>query len=189
MTRRVYCNAVVGCYCSGSVLTEQTGICRRQFYASRPHPSSVPLPASACALPAPPPASPPDIVGPVGGTLLVPTPGLTAEAPGLTPPRSLVLVFSRLLKKFCNTSCCVCPVGLGALPTIGDVGAPARLPGPSVVPELPPSISARARSTVGSEKEDDPNGPTRPAAGGAEVSTGLRNMPRGSRSARRAFSS
>ena len=152
-----------------------------------PYPSSVPLPASACALPTTAPAPPPDVLGPVGGTLLVPAPGLTAEVPGLTPPRSLV--FSRLLKKFCNTSCCVCPVGLGALPMIGDVGAPARLPTPSVVPELPPSISARARSTVGSEKEDDPNGPTRPAAGGAEGSTGLRNMPRGSRSARRAFSS
>lgn len=156
------------------------GNCRA---AAHPYPptSSVPLPASACALP-----PPPDVLGPVGGTLLVPTPGLTAEVPGLTP-RSLV--FSRLLKKFCNTSCCVCPVGLGALPAIGDVGAPARLPTPSVVPELPPSISARARSTVGSEKEDDPNGPTRPAAGGAVASTGLRNMPRGSRSARRAFSS
>jgi hypothetical protein len=150
------------------------------------YPSSVPLPPSACVLPAA--APPPDVLGPVGGTLFGPTPGLTAEVPGLTPPaRSLVL--SKLLKKFCNTSCCVCPVGLGTLPMIGDVGAPARLPMPNVWPELPPSISASARSTVGSEKEEEPSGPTRPAAGGADGSTGLRKMPRGSRSARRAFSS
>jgi hypothetical protein len=57
---------------------------------------------------------------------------------------------------------------------IGDVGAPARLPMPSVVLEVPPSISASARFTVCAENEDDPSGPTRPAAGGAEGSTGLR---------------
>ena len=91
------------------------------------------------------------------------------------------------MKKFCRTSCCV---GLGALPSIGDVGAPARLrPLPSVAPELAPSISAKARSTVGSEKDDEPKGPTRPAAGRADASVGVRKMPRGSRSARRAFSS
>jgi len=141
------------------------------------YPSSVPLPASACA--PPPPAPPPDVLGPVEVPAFpAAAPGLTAEAePGLAP-RSLV--FNKLLKKFCNTSCCVCPVGLGAPP-------PARLPPP--LPPPPPSISASARSTAGSEKVDEPSGPTRPAVGGAEGSTGLRKMPRGSRSARRAFSS
>jgi hypothetical protein len=135
------------------------------------YPSSVPLPASACA-PPPPAPPPPDVLGPVE------VPAFPGAAPGLTAEPGLAarsLVFNKLLKKFCNTSCCVCPVGLGA--------PPPRLP------PLPPSISASARSTAGSEKVDEPRGPTRPAAGGAEGSTGLRKMPRGSRSARRAFSS
>lgn len=141
------------------------------------YPSSVPLPASPCAPPPEPP--PPDVLGPVEVPVR-PTaaPGLTAEEPGLAA-RSLV--FNKLLKKFCNTSCCVCPVGLGA--------PPARLLPPPPPPPLPlPSISASARSTAGSEKVDEPRGPTRPAVG-TEESTGLRKMPRGSRSARRAFSS
>ena len=138
------------------------------------YPSSVPLPASPCA-PPPPEPPPPDVLGPVAVPVRpAAAPGLTAEEPGLAP-RSLV--FNKLLKKFCNTSCCVCPVGLGA--------PPARLPPPALPP---PSISASARSTAGSEKVDEPRGPTRPAVG-AEESTGLRKMPRGSRSARRAFSS
>ncbi len=145
-----------------------------RYLPSGIYPSSVPLPASPCAPPAPS-LPPPDVLGPVEVPALpTATVGLTAEAePGLTP-RSLV--FNKLLKKFCNTSCCVCPVGLGA--------PPARL-----LPPPLPSISASARSTVGSEKVDEPNGPTRPAVGRAEVSTGLRKIPRGSRSARRAFSS
>jgi hypothetical protein len=149
-----------------------------RYLPSGIYPSSVPLPVSPCApsTPSLPPPPPPDVLGPVEVPALpTATAGLTAEAePGLTP-RSLV--FNKLLKKFCNTSCCVCPVGLGA--------PPARLP-----PPLPlPSISASARSTVGSEKVDEPSGPTRPAVGRAVVSTGLRKIPRGSRSARRAFSS
>ena len=155
-------------------------------FAFASYPSSVPLPASGsvCEPPlplAPPPTLPLDVLGAVfplapalAAATIVPAPGLT---PGLAA-RSLG--FNKLLKKFCNTSCCV---GLGALPSIGDVGvAPARLP-------RPPSISASARSTVGSENDDAPKGPTRPAAGAADASVGVRNMPRGSRSARRAFSS
>ena len=157
--------------------------------------SSVPLPASGSVCESPlalaplAPAPPPDVLGPVGGAFPgAAAPGLTADVPGLAA-RSLG--FSKLLKKFCSTSCCV---GLGALPRIGDVGAPARLPRPklprvALVPPLPPSISARARSTVGREKDEEPNGPTRPAGGGADASVGVRKIPRGSRSARRAFSS
>ena len=158
--------------------------------SARPsYPSSVPLPASGSVCDPPlslaPPSSalPLDVLGPVAAGLAVGAavvPGLTAEVPGLAA-RSLG--FSRLLKKFCSTSCCV---GLGALPRLGDVGAPPRLRPP---PMLLPSISASARSTVGREKDDEPKGPTRPAAGGADASVGVRKMPRGSRSARHAFSS
>jgi hypothetical protein len=111
----------------------------------------------------------------------VAAPGLAAEFPGLAA-RSLG--FSKLLKKFCKTSCCV---GLGAPPRLGDAGGPPRLPRPPRA--LLPSISASARSTVGSEKDDAPKGPTRPPAGAADASVGVRKMPRGSRSARRTFSS
>ena len=123
------------------------------------YPSSGPLPAS----------------GSVCESLLAlapQAPGLTAEVPGLAP-RSLR--FSGLLKKFCSTLCCA---GLGAPPGISDVGAPASLPRPG--PALLPSISARVRSTVGSEKDDELKGPTRPAGGGADASGEVRKMPRGS---------
>ena len=119
-------------------------------------PSSVQLPAPSCMLP-----PPPDILHtfevPVFPTV---SPELTAKAePGLTPQS---LVFNRLLKKFCNnvTSYCACLV---------EVGTP-----PSHL-LAPPSISASTCSTVGSKKVDEPSVPTRPAVGGAEASTGLRN--------------
>jgi hypothetical protein len=127
------------------------------------YPSSVPLPASACE---PPPPPPPDVLGPIEVPALPPCQGSQPKNPD--SPRSLV--FNKLLKKFCSTSCYVCPVGLGT--------PPARLP-----PQLPPpSISASARSTAGSEKVDEACGGNRGVDGAAE-------MPRGSRSARRAFSS
>ena len=101
---------------------------------------------------------------------IVPAPRI---APGLAP-RSLGL--NTLLKKSWDASCSLaCSVELDGLPSIGsvDVGAPARLP--SV---LLPSISAEARSTVGSEYDDEPKGPTRPAmgaAGSAEDTAELRS--------------
>ena len=66
-------------------------------------------------------------------------------------------------------------VVLGRLPSIGgvDVGAPVRLP--SV---LLPSISVKARSTIGSVYDGAPKGLTRPAmgaAGSAEDTAGLRS--------------
>ena len=71
------------------------------------------------------------------------------------------------------------------LPSISDVDVgwvSARLPRPPL-----PSISASTRSTVGSEYDDAPNEPTKPAAVDADASVGVRDMLRGSRSARRAF--
>ena len=50
------------------------------------------------------------------------------------------------------------------------------------------SISAGARSIVGREKDDEPKGLTRPVVGGADPSVVGRKSPRGTRSARRAFS-
>src|SRR5260370_1386658 len=95
-----------------------------RYLPSGIYPSSVPLPASPCAPPAPS-LPPPDVLGPVEVPALpTATVGLTAEAePGLTP-RSLV--FNKLLKKFCNTSCCVCPVGLVASLQSLDCGSSAR---------------------------------------------------------------
>jgi hypothetical protein len=159
------------------------------------YPSSVPLPVSGSVCDPPLPLAPPPlkVLGSVAGGFSLPlavpvaaappAPGLTAEVPGLAV-RSLR--FNKLLNQFCKTSCCV---GLGTLPRIGDVGAPESLPRPPSVAPLLPSISANARSTVGSEKDDEHKGPTRPAAGVADASVGVRKMPRGSRSARRAFSS
>ena len=97
--------------------------------------------------------------------------------------------YSRLLKRFCCTSCCV---GLAALPRIGDVSAPARLPRPNLglpgaAPVLLLSISANARPIVGSEKDDELKGLTRPVAGDADPSVVGWKSPRGSRSAQRAF--
>jgi hypothetical protein len=145
------------------------------------YPSSVPwpLPASGSVCdsplpPAPPPALPLDVLGPVAGGFplafaVAAAPGLTAEVPGLAA-RSLG--FNKLLKKFCSSSCCV---GLGALLSIGDVGAPVHLPRPPSVLLLP-STSASTRSTVGSEKADESKCPTRPAAGAADGSVGVRKM-------------
>ena len=101
------------------------------------------------------------------------------------------LWFSRLLKRFCCTSYCF---GLAALPRIGDVSAPARLPWPNLglagaAPVLLLSISASARSIVGSEKDDEPKGLTKPVAGGADPSVVGRKSPRESRSALRAVTS
>jgi hypothetical protein len=115
---------------------------------------------------------------PVGSVFpaAVAAPGLTTEVPGLAAQS--LLGSSRLLKKFCSTSCCV---GLGAPLSIGDFGAPARLRPPRVAPELAPSVSASTRSTVGCENDDEPKGQTNPgqtspAAGGADASVGVRKM-------------
>jgi hypothetical protein len=143
--------------------------CNRRHHRS--HPSSAPLPASGsvCDSPlslAPPPALPFNILDsvPTSFPAVVQAPGLTAEVPGLAAGS---LEFSRLLKKFCSTSCCL---GLITLPRIADVGAPERLPRPRVQPALLPSISASARLTVGREKDDESKCPMRPAAGGADAS-------------------
>ena len=48
--------------------------------------------------------------------------------------------------RICNIPCCV---GLGALPSIGDVSVPTRLPRPQSV--LLPSTSTNALSAIGSE--------------------------------------
>jgi len=135
---------------------------------------------------------------------------------GLPPPLSFVL--SKLKKKFCNTSCCVCPAGgLADPPIVGDVGAlpvvdaaptavnpggrplgaPVALPvlrAVSAVAPIPPgppipiSISVKARSTFGIVKLLLPRGPTIPAAALVR-SAGFRNAPRGSLSGFFAFSS
>ena len=73
------------------------------------------------------------------------------------------------------------------LARIGDVGAPARLRPPSVTPMLLPSISASARSIVDREKDDEPKGQTRPTEGGEDASVSVHKMPRGLRTAQRAF--
>lgn len=118
--------------------------------------------------------------------------------------RSLLL--NRLWKKFCNTSCCVCPpefgdpgIGFGdgdALPTwlVGDVelvsaaGRPAPEARPAALPDPATSISDNANWTVGRLKLLGPNGPTIPAAAPSR-SAGFRNAPRGSRSGFLEFSS
>lgn len=123
---------------------------------------------------------------------------------------------NKLWKKFCSTSCCVCPpVELGDGLKVGDVvrpevdaPAPPTADNPDVgrVPPLdrrraaspftlafnalpppkPVSISASAFSTFGRLKLLLPRGPTIPAVA---VSAGLRNAPRGSRSGFFEFSS
>ncbi len=130
--------------------------------------------------------------------------------------RSLLL--SRLWKKFCNTSCCVCPpaaVGLGEVPNGGDEGCLGEVCVPNVVGLpvavrpvsllavaasgileldgplpllLPISISDNAFTTFGRLKLLLPSGPTTPAAAPSS-SAGLRKAPRGSRSAFLRFSS
>ena len=100
------------------------------------------------------------------------------------------LGFSRLLKKFYSTSCCV---ELAALPSMGDVSTPERLPRPGprlprAAPLLLLSISAGARSIVGIEKDDELKGLKRPAAEGVDESVVVRKIPHKSQSARRAFS-
>ena len=137
-------------------------------------------------------------------------------AAGLAPPLSFVL--SKLKKKFCNTSCCVCPAGgLPDLPVVGDVGTlPVADPAPTDVnpggrplwapvvlpvlrtasgvapmppgPPIPISISVKARSTFGIVKLLLPRGPTMPAAALVK-SAGFRKAPRGSLSGFFAFSS
>lgn len=136
------------------------------------------------------------------------------DAAALAPARSLEL--NKLWKKFCNTSCCVCPpVELDDELRVGDVvrpavdaPAPPTADNPGVGRALPldrrreaspftlafnalplpkpVSISASAFSTFGRLKLLLPRGPTIPAVA---VSAGLRNAPRGSRSGFFEFSS
>jgi hypothetical protein len=92
-----------------------------------------------------------------------------AHSRSRTRTHAAVLGVQQTLEEILKHVTRICPVGLGV--------PPARL-----LP--PPSISASTRSTAGSENVDEPSGLTRPAAGGAEGSTGVRKMPRGSQSAR-----
>lgn len=67
------------------------------------------------------------------------------------------------MKKFYSAEC---HVEVSALPKIGDIGVLARLPRlrlPRVAPVPLLSISAGARWFTGSEKDDKPKRPTRPA--------------------------
>jgi hypothetical protein len=98
-------------------------------------------------------------------------PGLTVEQdPGLAL-RSLV--FNKLSKKSYSTSCCICSVGLSMPP-------PMRLP--PLLP--PPSISASARSTAGSERVDEPSGLTRSAVPRGPQDCRKRSARAGSRRSR-----
>ena len=72
------------------------------------------------------------------------------------------------------------------------VGAPARLPTPGLPKVMPfplPHISTDACSTVFCENDDELKGPTRLGTSSADATMGAREIPRGYRPARRAFSS
>lgn len=146
-----------------------------EFQLQKPHPH--PTRASTVL--------PLDVLGPVSAcssAAVLPAPAHRRSSGA----HRAVLGFSRPLKKFCRTLCCV---GLGAFLSIGDFGAPAPSRPPSVAPELALSISASIHLIVSSENDDEPKRPTSQAAGGADPSVRVRKILRGSRSASRAFMS
>lgn len=100
----------------------------------------------------------PPVLGPITGAFpLAPEAAVTITKKHPDSPLDSLWVFNNLLKKFCKTLCCI---GLGVLLRIGDVSAPV------LAHHLrPPSISASARLTLGSENNDAPKGPARPTAG------------------------
>lgn len=123
----------------------------------------------------PAPTLPLDVLSPVtsvsplplaAAVLIAPTQRLTSRLTARS------LRFNKLVKKFCKTSSCV-------------------VRRTRCVPEYKRSRRrCGACPTVGSDNDNRSKGTTRPAASTAHTSVKVRNMPpRGSRSARRAFSS